>query len=161
MSRVNKPPTRIYADTSVFGGVFDPEFAEASARFFARVRAGFFQLIVSAIVADELVEAPARVRSLFNEMLPLAELIPVSAEAVELQESYLQANIVTRKWAEDALHVALAAVSGCDLIVSWNFDHIVHFQKIPRYNAVNVLHGYRPIAIYSPLEVVSDESESI
>jgi len=43
------------------------------------------------------------------------------------------------------------------MIVSWNFRHIVHYQKIPKYNAVNVLNGYAPIAIHSPLEVIPDE----
>jgi len=158
---MNKPRVRVYADTSVFGGVFDPEFDEASARFFAQVRAGLFQLVVSAVVADELADAPASVRSLFDEVLPLAELVPVSAEAVALQEAYLNANIVTSNWAEDALHVALATISRCDLIVSWNFEHIVHFQKIPRYNAVNVLLGHRAIAIHSPSEVMPDEKENL
>ena len=40
---------------------------------------------------------------------------------------------------------------------SWNFRHIVNFQKIPRYNAVNTLNGYKEIAIYSPLEVIEYE----
>jgi len=158
---MNARPVRTYADTSVFGGVFDSEFAEASRRFFESVRAGFFHLMVSAVVADELVKAPERVRDLFDEMLPLAEVIPISDEATALQEAYLNAKIVTSNWAEDAMHVALATVARCDLIVSWNFEHIVHFQRIPRYNAVNVLHGYPAIAIYSPLEVVSDENENI
>jgi hypothetical protein len=53
--------------------------------------------------------------------------------------------------------VALATVSQASLIVSWNFRHIVNFNKIPMYNAVNTLHGYNRIAIYSPLEVIEDE----
>jgi predicted nucleic acid-binding protein len=150
---------RTYADTSVFGGVFDPEFSAASRRFFDSVRAGLFHLVVSAIVADELVEAPKRVRDLFDKMLQMAEVIPISAEVAALQEAYLDARIVTSNWAEDAMHVALATVARCDLIVSWNFEHIVHFQKIPRCNAVSALHGYPAIAIHSPLEVVPDESE--
>jgi hypothetical protein len=60
-----------------------------------------------------------------------------------------------------SLHVAQATVAGCHLIVSWNFKHIVHFQKISSYNAVNTLHGYGSIAIHSPLEVIADEEEDI
>jgi len=41
--------------------------------------------------------------------------------------------------------------------VSWNFKHIVNFRKIPLFNAVNVLKGYRQIAIHSPLEVINYE----
>jgi len=43
-----------------------------------------------------------------------------------------------RKSEVDALHVAVATVSNCRLIVSWNFKHIVNFQKIPLYNGVNL-----------------------
>jgi hypothetical protein len=43
--------------------------------------------------------------------------------------------------------------------VSWNFKHIVHFDKIPKYNAVNTLEGYGPIGIFSPLEVIRYDNE--
>ena len=45
------------------------------------------------------------------------------------------------------------------MIVSWNFKHIVHYQKIPLYNAVNTLQGYGNIFIYSPLEVMGYEDQ--
>jgi len=40
------------------------------------------------------------------------------------------------------------------MIVSWNFKHIVHFEKIRGFNAVNLREGYATIEIRSPLEVV-------
>ena len=42
-----KKPMRVYADTSVFGGVFDAEFEAASMAFFDLVRRCPFRLIVS------------------------------------------------------------------------------------------------------------------
>ncbi|MCG3198990.1 MAG: hypothetical protein HUU16_04465 [Candidatus Omnitrophica bacterium] len=53
--------------------------------------------------------------------------------------------------------MALATILACRVIVSWNFRHIVHFQKIPLYNAVNRLMGYSEIGIHTPLEVIADE----
>jgi hypothetical protein len=53
--------------------------------------------------------------------------------------------------------MALATVAECDVIVSWNFKHIVNFRKIPLFNAVNILKGYRQFAIYSPLKVIDYE----
>ena len=53
---------RTYADTSVYGGLHDEEFVEASQRFFEDVRAGRFGLMTSAVVDDELEEAPPAVR---------------------------------------------------------------------------------------------------
>jgi predicted nucleic acid-binding protein len=149
----------VYADSSVYGGVYDDEFSAASIRFFEAIRRGAFQLVLSEIVHRELSFAPAQVQELFQEMLPLALLTPVSEVAISLQQAYIRENIVTRKSLDDALHVALATVSGCDLIVSWNFKHIVHFQKIPLFNAVNTLNGYNTLMIYSPLEVIEDEDQ--
>jgi len=150
-------PVRVYADTSVYGGVFDEEFAKPSRRFFDRVREGRFVLVVSRLVEDELRKAPTHVLAWFEQFRSGAEGVAVSAEALTLRQAYIEAGIVTPKSRDDALHVALATVAGCPMIVSWNFRHIVHFQKVPLYNAVNVLHRRAELGIRSPLEVIEDE----
>lgn len=151
------PPIRVYADTSVFGGVFDDEFRDASQAFFDEVKDGRFQLVTSPIVRRELARAPGAVINLFREMLGYSENVDTSEDALRLRTAYLNSNVVTQRWADDALHVAIASVSGCSLLVSWNFKHIVHFQKIPLYNAVNTLNGYDDINNFSPLEVLHYE----
>lgn len=93
---------------------------------------------------------------LFQEFLPIAQLLEIGPDALELQRAYIE-GILTETWYDDALHVALATVAECDVIVIWNFKHIVNFKKIPLFNAVNVLQGYRQIAIHSPLEVINYE----
>lgn len=151
----------VYADTSVFGGVFDEEFSEPSKAFVDAVRAGSFGLVTSELVRQEIAAAPDAVRQLFDDLLPVARIATVTDEALRLQQAYLAAAIVSERFATDALHVALATVSGTSMIVSWNFRHIVNFRKIPKYNAVNKLHGYGDIAIYSPLEVIGYEDEDL
>ena len=68
-------PIKVYADTSVYGGVFDEEFTEASQAFFDLVRNGDFTLCVSEVVHQELSVAPAKVNELFQEFLPTAQLL--------------------------------------------------------------------------------------
>ena len=94
-------------------------------------------------------------------MLPGAEILAVDEPVRALQAAYLAEGIVTPKSSQDALHVALASVAQADLIVSWNFRHIVHFDKIRGYNAVNRLNGWRELAIHSPREVVTYEDEDV
>jgi len=53
---------RVYADTSIFGGVFDEEFREASEVFFDQVRSGQFALVTSAVVLEEMAQAPTEVQ---------------------------------------------------------------------------------------------------
>lgn len=152
---MKKRQIQVYADTSVYGGVFDDEFTDASRMFFEQVRSGDFTLYISDVVHKELMVAPDKVNSLFEEMLPYCRLAEISVNALELQQSYIKEGILSEKWYDDALHVAIATVADCDVIVSWNFKHIVNFQKIPMFNAVNVLNGYKPIAIHSPMEVIN------
>ena len=87
------------------------------------------------------------------------EEVFVSQEAVKLQEGYIKAGVVGVKWQTDALHVALATIADCRLIVSWNFKHIVRFDKIGLYNAINVVNGYRTIGIHAPPEVINEHDE--
>jgi len=149
---------RVYADTSVFGGVADEEYAEPSRRFFERVRRGEFILMVSIEVLRELSGAPQAVQQAF-ENLPeeYLETAPVTPAVEALAGAYLAAGVVGAASRGDAIHVAAASAAGADLIVSWNFRHIVSYSRIARYNAVNVLNGYRPIEIRSPAELVYDD----
>jgi predicted nucleic acid-binding protein len=114
-------PIRVYADTSVFGGVFDDEFALASRRFFDRVTKGAFRLVTSPIVEEELGDAPAHVWEFAQPIMDEAEEALLSGEALGLHHAYLEAGIVGERRGNDALHVALASAAGCAVIVSWNF----------------------------------------
>jgi predicted nucleic acid-binding protein len=148
---------RIYVDTSIIGGKFDPEFTKPSHKFFKQVNENKFHLIISTLVQEELIAAPEYVRVFFDELKRNATLIEVTEPALKLREAYLKANIVSKKISNDALHVALATVNHCPIIVSWNFKHIVHYEKIALYNSINILEGFQQIAIYSPMEVINYE----
>jgi len=148
---------RIYADTSVFGGAFDKEFEEPTRMLLDQVRGGRFRVVVSALVEDEMLGAPQDVRALFAKIQEIAEMSDIPDSAIDLRKAYLDARIVGQSSVADALHVAIATVLECRAIVSWNFRHIVHLEKIPLYNEVNKAHGYPKIAIHTPQEVIQYE----
>jgi predicted nucleic acid-binding protein len=148
-----------YVDTSVFGGIFDEEFKRASNTFFHQVTMDYFDVYISPLVRNEISLAPLHVQNFFLEIFPYLKSVEVTEEALNLRDSYLASKIVSKKYTNDALHVALATVSGYSFIISWNFKHIVNYEKIALYNAINLSEGYRQISIYSPLEVVSHEKE--
>ena len=146
--------TLVYADASVFGGFFDPEFEADTRAFFELAKTGRFRLTTAPLLYEELRLAPLRVLNLYLDSCHVPDSELGESEVLALQQGYLAHGIVGRKSNADALHVASATLLGCKLIVSWNFRHIVHFQKIPQYNAVNQLLGYNPLAIHSPSEVI-------
>lgn len=84
----------------------------------------------------------------------MVEVIEYSEEIGNLRDAYLKAEVVGPGSKFDAEHIAAASVAEVDFAVSWNFKHIVHYEKISGYQAVNLLNGYKPIHIYSPKEVV-------
>ena len=146
---------RVYADTSVFGGCFDPEFDRASLAFFEEVRSGRFVLLVSDVTLRELAAAPDHVQKLVPGLPNDAiEIISDSAEVRQLRDAYLAANVVGPASHRDAEHIAAATLGDADVVVSWNFKHIVHFDRIRGYEAVNLLQGYKPLRIHSPNEVI-------
>ena len=149
---------KVYADTSGFGSVFDSEFSDPSREFFDDVDARRFALVISSVVVSELQPAPLEVWRFFARYAEEAQVLEISDEALELQSNHIRFGVVTERSVEDALHVALATVSGCDLIVSWNFKDIVHFHKIRKYNAVNMFYGRGQLGIYSPLEVIQHDN---
>jgi predicted nucleic acid-binding protein len=146
---------RIYIDTSIVGGCCDEEFQDESWALMKMARRGEIRLLVSSLLATELDRAPEDVQAVLPD-LPREALEPVTAsdEAAQLRDAYLQAEVVESKRSADAYHVALATVARADMIVSWNFRHIVHFERIRGFNAVNLREGYLPIEIRSPREVV-------
>lgn len=146
---------RVYADTSVFGGCFDPEFEQESCAFFGEVAEARFLLVISDVTVRELALAPHEVRRVLEKVPPdNVEFIPSSDEIRQLQDAYLKAGVLSPAQAGDAEHIAAASVAGVDLVVSWNFKHIVNLDKILKYEAVNLMHGYKPLRIHSPKEVI-------
>ena len=81
----------------------------------------------------------------------------MTAEVEELARAYLARKILSERFSDDARHIACATVAEADVLVSWNFKHIVNLQKIRLFNAVNIELGYKPIEIYSPMEVTSHD----
>ena len=146
---------RIYVDTSTVGGCLDDEFREASVKLMDMFRDGRAVALLSGLLFQELKGAPGKVKQVIKE-LPDASLeaVSVGEDAERLQSLYLEASVVGGSCANDALHVALATVARADMIVSWNFKHIVHFDKMRGFNAINIREGYAQLSIYSPLEVV-------
>ena len=84
----------------------------------------------------------------------MIEFIEYSDEIGELRDAYIKAEVIGVVNKYDAEHIVSATVADVDFVISWNFKHIVHFDKINGYQAVNLFKGYKPIRIYSPKEVV-------
>ncbi|OGU12356.1 MAG: hypothetical protein A2X63_13590, partial [Ignavibacteria bacterium GWA2_35_8] len=114
--------------------------------------------VISETTLEELTDAPIDVKSQIKKIPEgYLEVIELSEEILLLANDYMKSGILGEKSREDALHIASATVFEVDVIVSWNFKHIVNLDKIRKFNAVNLLKGYRYIDIRTPMEVISYE----
>jgi predicted nucleic acid-binding protein len=151
---------RVYVDTSVIGGCFDPEFEKLSNVLFRNFENKILVPLTSAVVEKEIEFAPAEVQKKFEDFLKLKpEFIQLNQEILEIRNTYLAKAILKPKFANDLLHIAIATYANADVLVSWNFKHIVRFDKILLYNSANIELGYRQIQIYSPMEVARNEKD--
>ena len=147
---------RIYVDTSVFGGYFEIEFEQWTRPFIEKFIVGEFKLLYSQLTEIELKNAPEHVRNLIK-LIPEKhiEFLSITDKAVNLADIYIQENVVGKTSIEDCRHIAIATLNNADILVSWNFKHIVNVQRIRGYNSVNYKYGHKIIDIRTPREIIS------
>jgi len=144
----------------VIGGCFDPEFKLWSEALVEDFREGRYTAVMSDVTATEVAPAPGFVKSLHQELLGLpVELVRVDEDAVSLVQRYIERSVLGQRFLNDMLHIALATIAEVDVLVSWNFRHMVRLDKIRLFNAVNLEQGYKPLTICSPREVISHGKE--
>ena len=151
---------KICLETTLFNYYFEPE-REAHAdtvRLFDEIKQGKYEAFTSIAVVEELEKAPDEKR---NRMIDLLKKCPitilqVSEEVKTLAIQYVAAEILPLNSLTDAQHIAAATVYEMDMIVSLNFKHIVRRKTVEMTGFFNLRAGYKPVAIYSPMEIVEN-----
>jgi len=90
------------------------------------------------------------------ELLKLLENLEVNnvgEECFFLATKYIESGAFSNAMSDDALHVAAATVYGYDILVSWNFRHLVNRRRKAVVLSVNATLGYPAIEIVAPPEV--------
>ena len=150
---------RVYIDTSVIGGCFDIEFEEWSNKLFDEIKAGQKIAIISDITLDVLSFAREHIYKHVDSIPEqYKEFVISDDETMQLADEYIKYGAVTKKFYEDDLHIALATIIHADVLVSWNFKHIVNLDRIRKYNAVNLIFGYSMLEIRNPREILNENT---
>ncbi|MCL2169985.1 MAG: PIN domain nuclease [Defluviitaleaceae bacterium] len=111
-----------------------------------------YDVFTGFVALEEIRQCREPKKSLLENHLADIEykLIRTTEEIELLADKIIEQGILTKKSYDDCLHIAAAVVAGCDVIVSWNFKHMVNIRTINGVRIVNILNGYRPIDIYAP-----------
>lgn len=151
---------RMFVDTSVIGGCCDEEFDVVSRLLLAEFRSGKAIAVVSSLTLDELELAPDKVKRILDE-LPnsVLEYVELDEDSAQLADEYIADGVVGQGSLIDAQQVAIASLNKVDVIVSWNFKHIVNLNRIRLFAATNLRRGLQTPEIRSPREVLTDYEE--
>ncbi|MCL2065801.1 MAG: PIN domain protein [Candidatus Cloacimonetes bacterium] len=144
---------KIYIENSVIGGYFDEDQKIPTRKLFKLFKKGVYVPIISDHVIGELLKgAPDFVIANLETINYIKH--SVTDEMIELFEKYMKQKIVSEKYKDDALHIAIATVIEVDVLVSWNFRHIVNLNRIQQFNSINLREGYKILEIRSPEEII-------
>ncbi|MDH5603768.1 MAG: hypothetical protein OEY51_07510, partial [Cyclobacteriaceae bacterium] len=136
------------------GGYYDDEFSADTIPFFERIAEEQIIVLVSEILEEELSDAPDFVKELFESILDgEIQYVNVTTEVEKLAETYIDEKVVGKTSFADCTHIALASINKADILVSWNFKHIVNIDRIRGYNSVNLKLGYPILEIRTPKEI--------
>ncbi len=146
---------RIYLDTSVFSAFYDDRVTDRQIETEAFWRKkDQFEISTSTLAKEELERIPdqkqrERVRALLKDI----EVISITEEMQQLARSYIEGGIFSELMFNDALHVAAAVLSRQDMLLSWNFKHLVNRRRRAMVNELNMAKMLPTIEIIAPAEV--------
>ena len=154
---------RLYLDTSVISNLLAddaPEQMQDSKLLFDILRTGEYDVYVSHTTMKELQNCPEPKQTQMAKELASIKfsLIEDTEEIKSLAKDYLKHEVLSEKSTNDCLHIASAVASFCDIIVSWNFRHLVNFKTINKVRIVNTINNYPAISIVTPKMMIGGEA---
>lgn len=153
---------KIYLDTSVISHLLaedTPEKMADTRKLWQQIVYGKYSVVLSNVTFDELGVCPQPKQQYLVDYLKQIAFITVEStpETLELAEKFIDFGILKQKSIEDCQHIAAALLSGCDIIVSWNFKHIVNAKTIKGTRVITTAEGYKDIVICSPTMLIGDD----
>jgi predicted nucleic acid-binding protein len=153
---------KIYLDTSVISYLDQQDAPERMAdthRLWEKIKAGEFNVVISNVTDFEINKCEKSKRKILNAYLDEINytIVTVDDRTVEIAGRFIDLGVLKQKSFNDCQHIAAAIISGCDVIVSWNFKHIVNHKIIMGVKAVTALEGYDDLLIYAPSMLTEGE----
>ncbi len=147
---------KVYLDTSVLSALFDvrnPERKELTKEFFSNIRD--YEVYISNLTRIEIDKTPDNeLREKMQKEISEIEVLPSDEMVQHLTEEYIRYEAISNNYIEDAYHIAVAVVNNLDIVVSWNFRHIVRRKTKDIVAMVNTKNNFKHIEIMTPAELL-------
>jgi len=127
--------------------------------FLEQIKTGMYDVYSSYLMLEEIGKCDESKLAVLLEHLneiTVTMIETISPEAEYIASEIIRMGILTEKRRDDCTHIGLAVVNECDIIVSWNFKHMVNVKTINGVRGINAINGYRMIDIYSPTVLLKE-----
>lgn len=131
---------------------------EATAEFWSKLHSSEFTGYVSTLVHQEARQGdPEQAKKRADALSSLA-VLDIDHEAQALAEQILAAKAVPAEYPDDALHMAVAAVNGMDVLITWNYAHLNNPIARMKIRQIVENNGYQCPEVCSPEELLEIDS---
>jgi len=113
-----------------------------------------FELVTSLAVIEELQQGDHPLKNEKLLMMSSLKQLEVTPEILQTVETYIENKLMPDDPKGDALHLALASHSKCDILLSWNCKHIVNYRKVEHLANINGLLGLPVPALLTPFDLL-------
>ncbi|MCL1885906.1 MAG: PIN domain-containing protein [Dehalococcoidia bacterium] len=150
---------KLYLDTSVISHLYapdKPDWMAITLQLWEQIQAEEFDIVLSEIVFSELRKCREPKLSYvmsFLEKIPYTMVEP-DDRTIEIAKKFIGFGVLTERDFNDCRHIASALMAGCDIIVSWNLNHMVNVKTIDGARAIAALEGFRDVLIYAPYVLI-------
>jgi predicted nucleic acid-binding protein len=117
-----------------------------------------YDLVCSQTVLDECGRGESEMAAKRLALLDSIPLLDLSPEVLTISQDLIDRDIIPMKAADDAVHIAVAAVHGIDYLLTWNCKHIANPRNRRRISDCLSAHGYRSSVICTPEELIGDDN---
>ena len=153
---------KVYLDTSVISYLDQkdaPERMKETQDMWEFFKKGQYEVYISDVVVYEIKKCSMEKREILLDYLDQIEynIIETDENTVSLAEKFIDFGVLKRKSYDDCRHIAAAVLAGCDIIISWNFKHIVNVKTIQGVKAFTTYEGYKDLMIYPPSALLREE----
>jgi len=156
--------TKIYLDTSVISHLDAPETPEKmedTLLLWGKLKDGKYEVVLSEVVFAELAKCSEPKKSKLDNFLRQIqyERVESSDEVVALASKFVDFGILKQKSFNDCRHIAAALLSGCEIVVSWNFKHMVCAKTVRGVREIAAKGGYNDIMIFTPSTLIEEPED--
>ncbi|MGI5092653.1 PIN domain-containing protein [Treponema socranskii] len=155
---------RIYLDTSVISFLKaedSPEKMHDTVLLWDDIKNNTYDVIISDLTIKEIEQCPEPKRTyMLNELRKIEmTVVQIENDVDELSKDFIDAGILKEKSFDDCRHIATAIMAQCDIIVSWNFKHIVNDKTIDGIKRITNIRNLPEIKIYCPSMLIGGSDE--